>query len=256
MIDARNISLTRNGRPILDSVDFSARSGSLTAILGANGAGKSSLMKILAGDILPDGGSVRFLQRPLHDWQARELAQFRAVVPQSSALNFPFRVVDVVAQGIARRACDITTKRPSRQIAAALQAVDLLSMASRDYLTLSGGERQRVHIARALAQLGEGEAGRLLLLDEPTASLDLRHGHEILRFLRRMADEGACIVIVMHDLNLCSQYADRVLLLHYGRVCGMGDTAAVMTSDWLEMAYGLPIRRFEAGGRFHFSAQS
>lgn len=254
MIEARGIVLTRKKRPILGGVDFRAPAGKVTAILGANGAGKSSLLRVLSGDIKPDAGEVRIARRPLADWRPEKLARVRAVVPQTSALNFPFTVLEVVLQGRAAHFDRRARGDDEPAAIAALEATDLARLAARDYTTLSGGERQRVHLARALAQVGlEGE-GRCLLLDEPTASLDLRHQHEVLRIVRRFAESGGCVVVVLHDLNLCARYADKVFLLHYGRMLGGGDRGAVMTADWLGIAYGMPVRPGEIGGFSVFSA--
>ena len=245
MIEAKKIVVERKGRPILGGVDFRAAHGKVTAILGANGAGKSTLLRVLSGDLKPDSGKVSFERRPLGEWKPAELARRRAVVPQSSALNFPFTVLEVILQGRAPHLDGRERGVDEGAALAALEAVDLVRWAGRDYTTLSGGERQRVHLARALAQVGMDGEGRWLLLDEPTSSLDLRHQHDILRIVRKFADSGGCVVVVLHDLNLCARYADKVFLLHYGRVLGSGDAAAVMTSDWLSIAYGIHVRRDE-----------
>lgn len=252
MIEAKNIAVERKGRPILGGVDFRAPHGKVTAILGANGAGKSTLLRVLSGDLQPDSGEVSFGRQPLKAWKLTQLARKRAVVPQASALNFPFTVLEVILQGRAPHLDGSERDVDENAALAALEAVDLVRWAGRDYTTLSGGERQRVHLARALAQVGlEGE-GRWLLLDEPTSSLDLRHQHDILRIVRRFADSGGCVVVVLHDLNLCARYADKVFLLHYGRVLGSGDAAAVMTPDWLGIAYGIRVQRLESHGHAVF----
>jgi iron complex transport system ATP-binding protein len=253
MIEARKIEVTRKERPILAGVDFRAVHGKVTAILGANGAGKSTLLRVISGDLKPDAGEVRFERRTLAEWKPAELARRRAVVPQSSALNFPFTVLEVILQGRAPHLDGREREVDEGAALAALEAVDLVRWAGRDYTTLSGGERQRVHLARALAQVGLDGEGRWLLLDEPTSSLDLRHQHDILRVVRKFADSGGCVVVVLHDLNLCARYADKVFLLHYGRVLGYGDATAVMTPDWLGIAYGITVRRNEIDGAAIFS---
>jgi iron complex transport system ATP-binding protein len=253
MIEAKKIEVTRKERPILGGVDFRATPGKVTAILGANGAGKSTLLRVLSGDLKPDAGEVKFERRLLREWKPAELARRRAVVPQSSALNFPFTVLEVILQGRAPHLDGRESGVDEKAALAALEAVDLVRWAGRDYTTLSGGERQRVHLARALAQVGMVGEGRWLLLDEPTSSLDLRHQHDILRIVRDFARTGGCAVVVLHDLNLCARYADKVCLMHYGRVLGSGDTAAVMTPDWLGIAYGINVRRDEVKGLPVFS---
>jgi iron complex transport system ATP-binding protein len=243
MIAGCHLVMERGGRRVLDGVNFRAREGHVTAILGANGAGKSTLLRVLTGELTRHDGVVSFARRPLAEWTPRELALRRAVVPQASALSFPFRVIEVVMQGCAPHG----EGRAANEAAAlsALEAVDMAAHAARDYTTLSGGERQRVHLARALAQVRLRGEGRALFLDEPTASLDLRHQHDVLGVARRFADSGGCVVIVLHDLNLCARYADKVFLLHYGRLLGAGDVTAVMTPEWLGAAYGIPVRRLD-----------
>jgi iron complex transport system ATP-binding protein len=253
MIEARGIVVARKARPILRGVDFCARSGDVTAILGANGAGKSTLLRVLAGDLKPDAGTVNFERTPLARWRSMELARRRAVVSQSSALNFPFTVLDVIRQGRAPHVEARDRAADENAVLTALAAVDLAHWADRDYTTLSGGERQRVHLARALAQVGIDGKGRWLLLDEPTASLDLRHQHDILRIVRSFADSGGGAVVVLHDLNLCARHADKVALLHSGNVLGVGDVRAVLTPDWLQIAYGIPVRRHDMDASFTFS---
>jgi iron complex transport system ATP-binding protein len=250
MIAAQDLVVERGGRRVLDGVSFRARAGHVTAILGANGAGKSTLLRVLTGELAPLSGAASFDRRSLADWAPRELARRRAVVQQASALNFPFRAIEVVMQGRAPHAEGRVADE--KAAVAALEAVDLAAHAARDYTTLSGGERQRVHLARSLAQVGLRGEGRALLMDEPTASLDLRHQHDVLRVARRFAGSGGCVVVVLHDLNLCARYADKVFLLHRGRLLGAGDAAAVLTPEWLGAAYGIRVRRleFDAGAVF------
>ncbi len=246
MICARGLRLERKGRRILSDVDFRARPGEVTAILGANGAGKSTLLRVLAGELKPGSGTVKFGGRALDEWDALEFARRRAVVTQSSALSFSFAVIDVVLQGRAPRWTGRETSRDARSAIHALAKVGLVGFADRDYLTLSGGERQRVHVARALAQLDGETEGCALLLDEPTASLDLKHQHAVLGEVRNFARAGGCAVVVLHDLHLCATYATRVCLMARGRVLASGDAGAVLEGAWLSAAYGIRVERVGA----------
>ncbi len=250
MIRARDVEVRRKGRPILAGVSFRARAGEVTAILGANGAGKSTLLRVLSGDLEPDAGSVDFGGCPLGSWAIRDLARQRAVVTQSSALNFPFQVLEVVLQGRGSGSRGRETSGEARAAIRALESVGLVGFAERDYLTLSGGERQRVHVARAMLQLGEDPEGRCLLLDEPTSSLDLKHQHGVLRLAQEFAEGGGCVVVVLHDLQLCATYAKKVCLLARGRVLASGDAGAVLTGEWLSAAYGVPVERVAADSTF------
>ncbi len=250
MIRARGLRLERKGRPILGDVNFRAKPGEVTAILGANGAGKSTLLRVLAGEIEPDAGSVEVAGRPLANWDGRDLARRRAVVTQSSALNFPFAVIDVVLQGRAPRWTGRETSADARAAIRSLEAVGLVGFADRDYLTLSGGERQRVHVARALTQLDGETEGRYLLLDEPTSSLDLKHQHAVLRIARDFAADGGCVVVVLHDLHLCATYATKICLMSWGRVLASGDANAVLVGEWLSAAYGVRVERVGGDSAF------
>jgi len=253
VIKARGVGVERSGRLVLSGVDFSARHGEVTVILGSNGAGKSTLLRTLTGDLKCSSGSVVFAGRRLEAWSVAELARIRAVVPQSSALNFPFQVLEVVLQG---RAPHLEGGERMLDEAEAMQALRIVGMedyAGRDYTTLSGGERQRVHVARAFAQIGADPVGRCLLLDEPTANLDLKYQHEILRLVAMFARAGGCAVVVLHDLNLAVRYADRVVILKCGHLLAAGDAGAAMIPEMLSAAYGIPV--FEStlpttGGRF------
>lgn len=231
MIEARDIAVEIHARRILDDVSLTLSAGELLAVLGPNGAGKSTLRKVLCGDLEPSRGSVLMNDRNLSDWSLPERARVRAVLPQDSTLNFPFTVTEVVLMGRAphirgtESACDYEIAR------AALAAVDGAHLEGRLYPTLSGGERQRVHLARALAQIWEREQNRAryLFLDEPTANLDPAHQHKTLKIARRFADEGAGVLIILHDLNLAAQYADRVLFLKDGRATACGTPPEVFT---------------------------
>lgn len=242
-LQARGVDLVLGGARILSGVDFSARCGAVTAIMGCNGAGKSSLLRVLCGELSPRVGSVAVGGRPLAGWDNRELARVRAVVPQSSALVFPFTVYEVVLLG--RSPHDDPAPVADEIVHQAMERTGLSGMEEREYTTLSGGERQRVHIARAIAQIHAAapRTPRLLCMDEPTSSLDLAHQHRCLRTARELAADNVCVVVVLHDLNLCHRYADQIFLMHQGACLAGGDTAAVMQPELLGKAYGVPVER-------------
>jgi iron complex transport system ATP-binding protein len=209
-------------------------------VIGPNGAGKSSLLRVLSGEIAPTRGEALLDGRSLRTFSAAEIAGRRAAVPQASALAFPFTVLEVVMLGVT--VPGFRTLAPAARAAEdALEAVDMVPLADRIYATLSGGERQRVHIARALCQLAAAprRAGetRCLLLDEPTASLDLAHQVRVLRIIRRQAELGLAILVVLHDLNLASSAADRIVLLVRGQVAAAGSPVEVLRDHLLSAAY-------------------
>lgn len=225
----------RSRRPALDGVSMRAGEGSLYAVLGPNGSGKSTLMRALLGAIPAESGTAMLAGRPVGRWDRRDLARVVGAVAQAESIAFPLSVRELVGMG---RYPHLGPLRPEGEtdrgaIADALRRCDAEDLAERDVGTLSGGEFQRVRIARALAQ-----EPRALVLDEPTASLDIRHEMTILHLLRRSADRGMTVLLVTHHLNLAARFADRFLLLHEGRVAAEGSADEVFRAGTLERVYG------------------
>jgi iron complex transport system ATP-binding protein len=246
MLDARDVSFSVSGKALVQGISISLQPGRVHALLGPNGAGKSTLLKLLAGDLRPQSGAVQLNDRPLLDWTSRERARLRAVLPQQDSLRFAFTVNEVVALG--RLACPSqTSQREAQIVREALTAADVQSLSERIYTTLSGGERARVQFARVMAQLWEpleGElagAPRYLLLDEPTASLDLSHQHACLKMARCFAARGIGVLAVLHDPNLAMSYSDDTSLLRDGRMLASGSPLETLTAANLEALYGLPV---------------
>ena len=240
MLKAENITVTLGGRRILDGLDFTAGAGQVTAIVGPNGSGKTTLSRAMTGD-LAHGGSVSLNGRDIARLKPWQLAALRAVLPQASALAFPFTVIEVVNIGLHRGVAGAQ----GRVAMEALAKVGLAHYADRPYQELSGGEQQRVQLARVLAQVWEplpdGEP-RWLFLDEPVSSLDIAHQLQVMEIARDFAAAGGGVVAVMHDLNLTAMYADRVAVLADGRCLAAGTPDAVMTDATLSRAYGCPLR--------------
>ncbi len=239
MLCAEGLQVCRGGCPVLSGIDLQLRPGELFGVLGPNGAGKSTLLGALCGELAPSAGRVLLDGRPLAAWAGRERAQRLAVLPQSSTLNFAFRVDEVVAMGRLPHATG--RQRDGEIVAAALAAADIAHLGGRSYLALSGGERQRVHLARVLAQLWPGEAGQVLLLDEPTAMLDPLHQHAILQAVQALAACGVAVLVILHDLNLAARYCDRLLLLAGGRVQALGTPGEVLQPEPIRAVFGLEV---------------
>ncbi|MBD0315489.1 MAG: ABC transporter ATP-binding protein [Nitrospiraceae bacterium] len=225
----------------LDGVTFHVHEGEVLGIVGPNGSGKTSLLNLLAGTMTPQEGTVCLFGTPLMALTPREVARLVGVVPQDTQQVFPFTVAETVLMGrFPHRPHDRwnagfgwETQEDLAVAGEAMATMDITHLARRSVTDLSGGERQRTIIARALAQ-----APKVLLLDEPTAFLDLQHQIEICAVLRRLKeDRGLTIVLVSHDLNLVSQYCDRLLLLDHGRVFRLGSAEEVIQSDLLETVY-------------------
>lgn len=215
---ARSITFHRDRCPILKDVSLTLGLGECVAIVGPNGAGKSSLLKIFSGDLIPQFGEVRLDEIPIGAWDWGKIARRRAVLPQQSELFFPFSVRDVVLMGRSPYHGSIETFEDDRVVEEAMRATDVIQFQDRLYDRLSGGEKQRVQLARVLAQIwpGSEKNGGFLLLDEPTSSLDLCYQHRFFQTVRRFIGAGLGALVVLHDLNLAMQYADRVMVLCHG----------------------------------------
>jgi len=226
---------------ILDDVGFQVKAGEVLGIVGPNGSGKTSLLKILANVLSPQQGTLHLFGDDLATLTPQDMARLVAHVPQDTQQSFPFTVAETVVMGrFAQRrhtfwsGCFGWEDEMDIVVAAqAMAAVDIAHLAWRLVPDLSGGERQRTVIARALAQ-----SPMVLLLDEPTAFLDLQHQIDICRIIRQLKEErGLTIVLVSHDLNLVSQYCDRILLLDRGRVVRLGCPEEVIEPEALEAVY-------------------
>jgi iron complex transport system ATP-binding protein len=221
----------------------------VTALIGPNGAGKSTLLKVIAGERRPTAGTVHLHGRDLKDFSARELARFRSVLPQAVHLAFPFTVEEVVRLGVPRA---LSPSRAGELVHRTLDRVGMADAARRICPTLSGGEQQRVHLARVLVQLAaETDDGlsRALLLDELTASLDLAHQQLVLKLAREHAAAGGMVLAILHDLNLATLVADRIVALDKGRVAAMGTPVEVITERLLADVYGVTMRIHTTPGR-------
>jgi iron complex transport system ATP-binding protein len=228
----------RAHRRALDGVTMLVPEGTLYAVLGPNGSGKSTLMRALLGVVPCHAGQVKVGGREARSWTRRALAREVGAVAQAEHLAFPLGVRDFVGMG---RYPHLGSLKPQgeedrRAVDNALKQCDVQEFAERDMATLSGGERQRVRIARALAQEPRG-----LVLDEPTASLDVRHEMSIFRLLRESADRGMTVLLITHHINLAARYADRLLLLDRGRVAAEGAADAVLEEGILERVYRWPV---------------
>lgn len=224
---------------MLAGVDVTVRAGEVLALVGPNGAGKSTLLGALAADLPAAAGVVRIHGRSTEKWSAAELALRRAVLPQAAALSFPFAVEEVVRMGRAPWAGTEREGEDDVAVAAAMGAAEVAEFAVRPFSALSGGERARVTPARVLAQRAP-----LLLLDEPTAALDLRHQELVLRVCRERARAGDAVVVVLHDLGLAAAYAHRVAILSAGRVVADGPPDRIFDERVLSEVYRRPIEVF------------
>lgn len=236
VLSADRISFAVDGRLLVDGVSLSLRPGRLIGLVGPNGAGKSTLLRLIHGLLPASSGSVLLGGEPLRQMQPEAVARRVARVPQTPPSNLDFSVLDVVLMGRYVHS-GAWQERPADRCLAldALQQTRTAHLQNQRYSTLSGGERQRVTIARALAQ-----EPKVLLLDEATASLDLRHQFEVMELVRRLTTERQVAAIAaVHDLTLAARYCDELLLLDGGRAVAAGEPAAVLTTQRLREVFGV-----------------
>lgn len=216
MLTVNNISYKAGHRTLVSDVSFSIRPGEMVALLGANGAGKSTLLKIIAGMHKAEKGLVVFNGKPLEAYTTAELAMNRAVLNQQNNVSLPFTVAELVMMGRYPYFKNSPSANDAQIVNEVMSATGITHMADRSYLTLSGGEQQRVQLSRALAQLWQ-QKNSLLLMDEPVTGMDILYQQQTLAILKAMARRGHMVICVLHDMNLASHYADRVLMLKNGR---------------------------------------
>jgi iron complex transport system ATP-binding protein len=237
------VSAAAGSRRVLQGVTLALHAGEVLTLAGPNGAGKTTLFRVASRVLRPSQGSVSLLGRPLDAFPRRELARVLAVVPQDAAIAFPFRAGEVVLMGRSPHlgTLGFETRDDLARARDAMDRVGIGSLADRSVLELSGGERQLVLLARALAQ-----DPRVLLLDEPTAHLDLRHRVRVAALVRELAREGRSALVVSHDLGLAARSGDRIALLRRGELIALGTPREVLTPEHLRAAFEVEAEILES----------
>jgi iron complex transport system ATP-binding protein len=252
---AHGISVVLGGSQILEDISFDLRSGEVTVLVGPNGAGKSTLFSVLAGDLTPTAGSVQIVGGdrgaepgsrelfPVDSLRPKELSRRRAVQMQETRLAFAYTAYDTVEMGRAPWEGTAEESRDEEVIATAMEAAEVAHLSARHVPGLSGGERARVAFARLIAQETE-----LLLLDEPTAALDIRHQERVIAVARDRARAGATVLVIVHDLSLAAAYADRIIMLDRGTLRADGTPAEVLSPELISEVYDHPVTVITAPG--------
>jgi iron complex transport system ATP-binding protein len=244
-ITAQHISFSVGQKSILHDLSFTIAPGEVTVVLGPNGAGKTTLLRLLSGEQMPTTGQILVDHKTLSSFSLPQLAKCRGVLSQHYNLDLPFACEEIVMMGRYPHFSGHPSSNDHDIVQHCMQAMQVEQFTGRLYQTLSGGEQQRVQMARVLAQLHETNSrsigGKLLLLDEPTASLDVLHQQACLHKARQMAQQGFTVVIILHDLNLAAQFADNIILLKNGQLVVQGNMPAVLTPEHISTAYDMEV---------------
>jgi iron complex transport system ATP-binding protein len=243
VISLHDVRVELGGRTVLRGVDLEIIPGKVLGLIGPNGAGKSTLLHVVAGDLSPSSGSVTVGDRAVRDIRSAELSRLRAVLSQDNAVAFPFLVREVVEMGRSPWSRMSDEKTDAAAIATAIARADIGHLLDRPFPSLSGGERARVSLARVLTQTTP-----VVLLDEPTAALDLRHQEDVMRVARELAADGVAVVVVLHDLSLAGAFAHRLALIDDGAIVRVGTPTEVLEPALIGRVYGLPVTVIDHGG--------
>lgn len=235
----KSVYFRYNGQWCLEGIDFELHKGEMVGMIGPNGSGKTTLLKVMDGLVRIQRGEILLLNRPLSNYTRGDVARRIAMVPQESTFRFPFSVFEVVLMGRFPHLGPFPFEgEEDKEIARqSMRLTGTLDLAGRSINELSGGEKQRVLIARALTQKPQ-----IILLDEPTSFLDIRHKVEIFELISSLTrTQGLSAIIVSHDISLAAQYCQRMLLLNKGTVHKIGEPAEVITADTISRVYQCPV---------------
>jgi iron complex transport system ATP-binding protein len=241
----RNVTASYDRNPAIQNISCSIDAGESVALIGPNGSGKSTLLSVLTGTVRADLGIVEIFGSPVQNLPTIELARQVAFVPQTEVPAFAFSVREVVMMGrLARSGTLFESDQDQSEVDSALAIADCLDFAERPVQELSGGERQRAFIARAIAQ-----SCPIMLLDEPTSHLDVRHQLEVARLVRNLHSNSITVITALHDLNLVPEIADRVLLIRHGSLIADLPSREVLESTMLDEVFETTFRRLSSEGR-------
>ena len=244
-LSLKSVSLKLDNRQILRDVSLEINEGEIVSVIGPNGAGKSTLLNVLTGDISPDSGNTTYDNKQLNKISIQERAFTRSVMSQMQTLVFNFNVKDVIEMGWLQRGNSDFSSNFSMAFEAVTAECNVHNLVHRKFNSLSGGEQRRVHFARTLLQLwrpSQSNDPRYLLLDEPTANLDLSSEMLLMNILKARASSNIGILIILHDLNLASHFADKIAIMKDGEIKAFGKPEEIMTDDFLTSIYEVPIK--------------
>lgn len=240
MLQAKNICVKFGSNTLLNDAELTVECGQLHVVIGPNGAGKSTLLKALCDDVPLNTGSITYQSKCMNDYKPTELAQCRAVLTQNYDCDFPFTVQEIVDMSHFVHSEYVPYEQLLSYSKQALDTLNVAELANKSFTLLSGGEKQRVQFARVLCQLLPALTQKkpcYLLIDEPTASLDLYHQYQVMKLARDIANQGTAVIAVVHDLALAASFADAITMLEKGKVVAMGKPADILNRVQLQKTY-------------------
>ena len=254
-LNLESVSLKLDNRQILKDVSLEINEGEIVSVIGPNGAGKSTLLNVLTGDINPDSGEIFYDNKQLKQISIQERAFTRSVMSQMQTLVFNFSVKDVIEMGWLQRGNSDFSNNFSMAFKNVSKECNVHNLIHRKFNSLSGGEQRRVHFARTLLQLwrpSESNDPRYLLLDEPTANLDLSSEMLLMNILKKRASLNVGILVILHDLNLASHFADKIAIIKDGEIMAFGEPEKIMEDAFLTSIYDVPIKVKHDPLRVHY----
>ena len=254
-LNLESVSLKLDNRQILKDVSLEINEGEIVSVIGPNGAGKSTLLNVLTGDINPDSGEISYDNKQLKQISIQERAFTRSVMSQMQTLVFNFSVKDVIEMGWLQRGNSDFSNNFSMAFESVTKECNVHNLIHRKFNSLSGGEQRRVHFARTLLQLwrpSESNDPRYLLLDEPTANLDLSSEMLLMNILKKRASLNVGILVILHDLNLASHFADKIAIIKDGEIMAFGEPEKIMEDAFLTSIYEVPIKVKHGPLRVHY----
>lgn len=240
LLEAKNVSFSNRNTSILNEIDLSIHPGELLIIIGPNGAGKSTLLNVLADELKTSQGDIIFKNKVLSNWNPEELATYKAKFSQEYNVDIALIVKDIVMMGRYPYFDVAPHKMDLKVVDESMEITEVLHLKNRNYNSLSGGEKQRIHLARILAQLENKNTEKLAFFDEPLNNLDVRHQYQILEAIKVFTQQGNAAAIVLHDLNLAAEFADRILLLKEGKIKAIGKPEEIFQKELISKAYNFP----------------
>ena len=251
----KSLSFSINDKLLIRDITLDIFEGDMVSIIGPNGSGKSTLIKLVSNELDANSGSIIIKDKLNSSWSIKELSKFRAVLTQSGHLSFPFSTFDIIKMG--RYPFDTNKDVNDKICAELIDLLDLNNQIDQVYTTLSGGEKQRVQLARVFAQIWSDNTyeGKILMLDEPTSFLDIKHQYSLFKILKSLNNKGLTIMMVLHDINHALSYSEKIIMLKDSNLMGFGKINEIINSEILEKLFNLKLNLIKDNktGKFNVS---